>query len=82
MEKASGRREWRERGQSPERKPQRQPGPPCSLQRPKPPPGKNKINTQFKAIISFIQKINISLLSRHISNHIKQREETQSLWKL
>lgn len=42
----------------------------------------NKIDIQFKAIISFIQKINISLLSRQISNHIKHREEIQSLWKL
>ena len=41
----------------------------------------NKINIRFKAIISFIQKINISLLSRHISNHMKHREEIQSLWK-
>lgn len=43
----------------------------------------NKINVQFKAIISFIQKNKYFTLSQQsISNHIKHRGEIQSLWKL
>lgn len=64
-----------------ERVPHRHTAPSCASES-KATSWQSKINIQFKAIISFIQKINISLLSRHISNHIKHREEIQSLWKL
>jgi hypothetical protein len=72
VESASGRGTWRKRGNAQEKDTQ-----PASAF------WQKKINIQFKAIYYLLYSKNkYFTLSQHISNHIKHREEIESLWKL